>query len=39
MKMFYLYVAFFLSIMNLTSIKILLSEIMLDLDVELNWLT
>jgi len=39
MKMFYLYVAFFLSIMNLTSIKILLPEIMLDLDVELNWLT
>lgn len=37
--MFYLYLAFLLSIMNLTSIKILLPEIMLDLGVSLNWLT
>ncbi len=37
--MFYLFAAFFLSIMNLTSIKILLPEIMADLSVELNWLT
>lgn len=37
--MFFLYAAFFLSIMNLTSIKILLPEIMPDLGVELNWLT
>ena len=37
--MFYLFVAFFLSIMNLTSIKILLPEIMIDLGIELNWLT
>ena len=37
--MLYLYIAFLLSIMNLTSIKILLPEIMLDLGVELNWLT
>lgn len=37
--MFYLYLAFLLSIMNLTSIKILLPEIMIDLGVELNWLT
>ncbi len=37
--MFYIFAAFFLSIMNLTSIKILLPEIMVDLSVELNWLT
>lgn len=37
--MFYLVAAFFLSIMNLTSIKILLPEIMAELQVELNWLT
>jgi EmrB/QacA subfamily drug resistance transporter len=37
--MFYLYLAFLLSIMNLTAIKILLPEIMIDLNVELNWLT
>lgn len=37
--MFYLYAALFLSIMNLTSIKILLPEIMAGLGVELNWLT
>ncbi len=37
--MLYLYIAFFLSIMNLTAIKILLPEIMTDLDVSLNWLT
>ncbi len=37
--MLYLYLAFFLSIMNLTSIKILLPEIMIDLGIELNWLT
>jgi EmrB/QacA subfamily drug resistance transporter len=37
--MFYLFTAYFLSIMNLTSIKILLPEIMTDLGVELNWLT
>jgi EmrB/QacA subfamily drug resistance transporter len=36
---FYIFAAFFLSIMNLTSIKILLPEIMVDLNVELNWLT
>ncbi|MBM4236830.1 MAG: MFS transporter, partial [Firmicutes bacterium] len=37
--MFFIFAAFFLSIMNLTSIKILLPEIMIDLSVELNWLT
>lgn len=37
--MFYLYAAVFLSVMNLTSIKILLPEIRAGLDVELNWLT
>jgi EmrB/QacA subfamily drug resistance transporter len=37
--MLYLYIAFFLSIMNLTSIKILLPEIMTDLGISLNWLT
>jgi len=37
--MFFIFAAFFLSIMNLTSIKILLPEIMVDLSVELNWLT
>jgi EmrB/QacA subfamily drug resistance transporter len=37
--MLYLYLAFLLSIMNLTSIKILLPEIMIDMAVELNWLT
>jgi len=37
--MFFIYLAFFLSIMNLTSIKILLPEIMVDLSVNLNWLT
>jgi EmrB/QacA subfamily drug resistance transporter len=37
--MLYIYLAFFLSIMNLTSIKILLPEIMIDLAVDLNWLT
>lgn len=37
--MFFIYLAFFLSIMNLTSIKILLPEIMVDLSVSLNWLT
>lgn len=37
--MLYLFAAFFLSIMNLTSIKILLPEIMTDLGVSLNWLT
>ncbi len=37
--MYYLYAAFFLSVVNLTSIKILLPEIMLGLDVEINWLT
>ncbi len=37
--MFYLYLAFLLSIMNLTSIKILLPDIMLDLGISLNWLT
>lgn len=37
--MLYLYAAFFLSVMNVTSIKILLPVIMTDLNVELNWLT
>lgn len=37
--MYYLYAALFLSIMNLTSIKILLPDIMVSLGVELNWLT
>jgi EmrB/QacA subfamily drug resistance transporter len=37
--LFYLYAAFFLSVMNVTSIKILLPEIMISLNVELNWLT
>ncbi|MEW5783980.1 MAG: MFS transporter [Bacillota bacterium] len=36
---FYLYAAVFLSVMNLTSIKILLPEIRAGLDVEINWLT
>ncbi len=37
--MIYLYIAFFLTVMNVASIKILLPEIMSDLSVELNWLT
>ena len=37
--MFFIYFAFLISIMNLTSIKILLPEIMIDLAVNLNWLT
>ena len=37
--MFYLFTAFFLTVMNVASIKILLPEIMSDLSVELNWLT
>ncbi len=37
--MFFIYLAYLISIMNLTSIKILLPEIMIDLSVSLNWLT
>ena len=37
--MYYLYAAFFLSVMNMTSIKVLLPDIMAGLGVELNWLT
>lgn len=37
--MLYLYAAFFLSVMNVTSIKILLPDIMVGLNVDLNWLT
>lgn len=37
--MLYLYIAFLLSVMNLTSVKILLPAIMTDLGIELNWLT
>ncbi|MDW7739748.1 MAG: MFS transporter [Bacillota bacterium] len=38
-RMFFIFTAYFLSIMNLTSIKILLPDIMADLGVSLNWLT
>ncbi len=37
--MFFIFSAYFLSIMNLNAIKILLPEIMIDLGIELNWLT
>ncbi len=37
--MFPIYAAFFLSTVNLTSIKILLPEIMVDLGIGMNWLT
>lgn len=37
--MFPIYAAFFLSTVNLTSIKILLPEIMIDLGIGMNWLT
>jgi EmrB/QacA subfamily drug resistance transporter len=37
--LFYLYASFFISVMNVTSVKILLPDIMHGLNVELNWLT